>query len=188
MFAAAFREPRPKPRYRPDPSPAPVSFPEARPLIVPPPVFACRVPRSSKSETYKPLKEVLERAAHRADESPQHMENLMSHFFEALVVQLTYGKVVTIPGIGRFAAGWWHPGRAGGVGHAIPLFIPARALRQELKATIPGERINRRSLNRYRKRNAIGGVKGRERERPFVTLQAQRKRLLDGDGRPPLSH
>ena len=182
--AAAFCKPSPR---RPATSNTPIPTPP-EPVIVDPPIFSVRIPSSAKADVYKPLAEVISRSAHRAGESPQFVANLVSHFLESLTERLTRGEVITVPGFGRFAARWWHPGKKGGYGHAIPIFIPAHALRQELRWTVLPDRINPRALNRYRKRNAMGAMKGRERARTFITLQTQRRRLLDGDGKPPLSH
>lgn len=63
--------------------------------------YRVRLPMMCKDSDV-PLQNVLARAARKAGLNSYQTAIVMTHFLESLVVEVCYGRVVTIPGFGQF--------------------------------------------------------------------------------------
>jgi hypothetical protein len=140
------------------------------------------IPAGARSERAEPLAKVIAKTASKMECTSAFLEVALTHLIEGIVVELCHGQSVTLAGFGRFGTKPLNPGRGGGANYAVPVFAPARGLRHEIRDCVAPGRESERALAKYRKRNTIGGVPGRESSRTCWTQHQRRKRLLAKHG------
>lgn len=130
-----------------------------------------RIPSLAKKENAE-MASVIETAARRAGISDHEMLRLSTHLFEVLSDEISRGKIVTVPGFGKFAAIYLKHFRArAGVMRAR--FSPSYALINQVRLCCPITTKGNRSLKLHEKNHAYLS-NTRPAARPFSAAEALR--------------
>lgn len=136
-----------------------------------------RVPQRPESDPARALDEAIRAAAQALGISPGMSAMIASHLFEQIALQLSRGRMVRITGFGMFATRWFRPGHLP-YGIAVPTFIPARGLRQEVRSCVMTSQVRDDQIRRYRKRHRVGSIPRRSSQRTWTAQGEERRQIL----------
>jgi len=179
LWAMCFKANKPKQKYEDPADLVPVSAPTVP--MKPEKEYAVRIARDARSDLARPLASCIKATARSCGTTPGQIELTLTYFLEAVATELSRGETVHISGFGRFAARVFRSGKPGTQPHAIPVFVPHRALRHEVRDRLPVDRIDEMALKRFRKRNAIGAVPKRGHQQTFWSMECRRARVRKED-------
>jgi nucleoid DNA-binding protein len=139
-----------------------------------------RIPFESKSDTGRPLKDVLLRTASECGYTHYEVARVMTFFLEHLADEVTAGKVVRIPGFGAFGA--WLIETASALARdprprCRPVFSPARGFQEQVRYAAPPNRGPKERLMRHRRNHAPATHRDRSHSRVFTSMDAFRRML-----------
>jgi hypothetical protein len=134
-----------------------------------------KVPTYSRSDASQPIRDILKRTAGKMGMSEATVALVMSHFFEGIEIQMSFGNAVTLTGFGMFASVNWESKAYPGLVHPSPRFFAARGLRQAVGHGLgPTAETSRRVVN-FKKGHCIVPKKRDGKAGRTSTMSAMRK-------------
>lgn len=137
--------------------------------------FIVRIPFDPKEASAQPLKKCLNAAAQANGVTDFIVAYIMSDFLTELAAQVASGKIVHIPGFGKYGActrGLKHS-------YASPRFYSSNAFSQEVRATCSLKKAekNTESIKLYGKRNRPTSRTDKQHCRVFTAMDSFKKDL-----------
>lgn len=136
-----------------------------------------KLPFFAKSTDAQPLVRVIEAVAARHGCSTYEVALMMTTFFESVADEVCHGRVVTLPGFGKFGAALIE--RKSDLARdptprCKPAFSPSNGFIQQVRTCAPATPAAKRKLDRHRRRNHPSSRPGRSASRVFASAAAAR--------------
>jgi len=136
-----------------------------------------KIPFNSKSEQSLPLRRALTYSADQMCMGQYQAAMVLTFFIRGVADEVSWGRVVRIPGLGMFGPWRWASPKKGLPDIATPRFIPARPFRNQVRHMCPPDRTQNEALETYRRSHNLASKPNRYAASTAGAMRAWQKHI-----------